>query len=129
MSYSITVVVGKMSHMNLYIKKEGVLRRATVPVFVPKGLLLRSLNEEELQTIFRRAVADDNIVPYDLGVFVIDADKKAIVSAQMAFALEDLENAVNKKLTQGWKYVELEAEAATPQLILETLQQSSFPRQ
>ena len=108
--------------MNLYIKKEGVLKRATVPVFVPKGLLLRSLNEEELQTIFKRAVVDNNIVPYDLGVFVIDADKKAIVSAQMAFALEDLEGAVNKKLVQGWKYVELEPEAATPELISSSLQ-------
>ena len=45
-----------MSHMNLYIKKEGVLKRATVNDFVPKGLLLRNLNGEELRTLFKRAV-------------------------------------------------------------------------
>ncbi len=105
--------------MNLYIKKEGVLKRATVPVFVVKDLLLKGLKEEELQTVFRRAAADENIVPYDLGVFLIDADKKALVSAQLAFALDDLNGA--KEKISGWKYVELESEA-TPETILTSLQ-------
>src|SRR3990167_71904 len=96
-----------MSHMNLYIKKEGVLKRATVNDFVPKGLLLRSLNWEELQVMFKRAVKEDVIEPYDLGLFYIDVDKKAVVSAQSEFKLEELEKAVGKKLTKGWKYVEL----------------------
>ena len=34
--------------MNLYIKKEGVLKRATAPVFMVKELLLKGLNEEAL---------------------------------------------------------------------------------
>lgn len=105
--------------MNLYIRKEGMLKRATVPVFVVKDLLLKGLKEEELQTVFKRAVADENIVPYDLGVFFIDADKKALVSAQLAFALDDLNGA--KEKVSGWKYVELEPEAA-PELILTSLQ-------
>lgn len=107
-----------MSHMNLYIKKEGVLKRATVPVFVVKDMLLHGLKEEELQTIFKRAVSEENVVPYDLGVFLIDADKKALVSAQLAFALEDLNGA--KEKISDWKYVELEAEA-TQETILSTL--------
>lgn len=107
-----------MSHMNLYIKKEGVLKRATVNDFVPKGLLLRKLNEDELQTLFKRAVKEDVIEPYDLGLFYIDIDKKAIVSAQSEFTLQELEKAVGKKLTKGWKYAEMEAQAVTPELIL-----------
>ncbi|MBI2143842.1 hypothetical protein HYU17_01665 [Candidatus Woesearchaeota archaeon] len=105
--------------MNLYIKKDGVLKRATVPVFAVKDLLFKGLKEEELQTIFGRAVEEENVVPYDLGVFFIDSDKKAIVSAQMAFSLDDLSGASQK--ISGWKYVELEAEAA-PELILTSLQ-------
>ncbi len=110
-----------MSHMNLYIKKEGVLKRATVNDFVPKGLLLRSLNENELQTMFKRAVKEDVIEPYDLGLFYIDADKKAIVSAQSEFTLEELEKAVGKKLTKGWRYVEVKPETITSELILSSV--------
>ena len=108
-----------MSHMNLYIKKEGVLKKIKVPVFVVKELLLHGMKEEELQTVFRRAVADENIVPHDLGVFLIDADKRAVVSAQLAFALDDLNGA--KEKISDWKYVELEPEA-TPEIILTSLQ-------
>lgn len=104
--------------MNLYIKKEGVLKRATVPVFVVKELLLKGLKEEELEIVFKRAVADDSIKPYDLGVLFIDSDRKAIVSAQFAFALDDL-NGTKEKIS-GWKYVELEPEA-TRETILSTL--------
>lgn len=111
-----------MSHMNLYIKKEGVLKRATVNDFVPKGLLLRKLNEDELQTLFKRAVKEDIIEPYDLGLFFIDVDKKAIVSAQSEFTLQELEKAVNKKLTRGWKYAELEPKAVASEVISATLQ-------
>lgn len=107
-----------MSHMNLYIKKEGTLKRATVPVFVVKDLLQKGLKEDELQTVFKRAVEDENVVPYDLGVFLIDTDKRAIVSAQLAFALEDINGA--KEKVSGWKYVELEPEA-TQETILSTL--------
>lgn len=106
-----------MSHMNLYIKKDGVLKRATVNDFVPKGLLLRSLNGEELQTIFKRAVKENAIEPYDLGLFYIDADKKSIVSAQSEFKLEELEKAVGKKLTKGWKYDEMQPQIVTQELI------------
>ena len=111
-----------MSHMNLYIKKQGVLKRSTVNDFVPKGLLLRSINAEELQTIFKRAVMEDIIEPYDMGLFYIDVDKKAIVSAQSEFKLEELEKAVGKKLTKGWKYAELQPEAITKEIISKTLQ-------
>src|SRR3989338_147514 len=107
-----------MSHMNLYIKKEGVLKRATVNDFVPKGLLLRSLKEGELLTLFKRAVKEDIIEPYDLGLFYIDVDKRAVVSAQSEFKLEELEKAVGKKLIKGWKYAELQPEAVTKELIL-----------
>ena len=110
-----------MSHMNLYIKKEGVLKRATVNDFVPKGLLLRSLNGEELQTLFKRAVKEDLIEPYDLGLFYIDVDRKSIVSAQSEFTLQELEKAVGKKLTKGWKYAELQSQTATPELILSSV--------
>ncbi len=108
--------------MNLYIKKEGVLKRATVNDFVPKGLLLRSLNEDELQTLFKRAVKEDLIEPYDLGLFYIDVDRKAIVSAQSEFTLQELEKAVGKKLTKGWKYAEVNSEKITPEIISATLQ-------
>lgn len=111
-----------MSHMNLYIKKEGVLKRATVNDFVPKGLLLRGLNEEELHTTFRRAVKEDIVEPYDLGLFYIDVDKKAIVSAQSEFTLRELEKAVGKKLTKGWKYAEMQPQAVTPEIISGSLQ-------
>ncbi len=107
-----------MSHINLYIKKEGILKRATVPAFAVKGLLLRSLNEDELQTAFKRAVKEDVVEPYDLGIFYLDIDKKAVVSAQSDFRLEELEKAVGKKLTKGWKYAEFEPKAITPELIL-----------
>src|SRR3989338_8083866 len=107
-----------MSHMNLYIKKDGVLKKATVNDFVTKGLLLRRLNEEELQTIFKRAVKENVIEPYDLGLFYIDVDKKSIISAQSEFTLQELEKAVGKKLTKGWKYAEIEPKAITPELIL-----------
>ena len=111
-----------MSHMNSYIKKEGVLKRSTVNDFVPKGLLLRSINAEELQTIFKRAVMEDIIEPYDMGLFYIDVDKKAIVSAQSEVKLEELEKAVGKKLTRGWKYAELEPKAVTADSISANLQ-------
>ena len=111
-----------MSHINLYIKKEGVLKRATVNDFVPKGLLLRSLKEEELQTIFKRAVKEDILEPYDLGMFYIDIDLKSIVSAQSEFTLQELEKAVGKKLTKGWKYTELQPQAITEEIISKTLQ-------
>lgn len=110
-----------MSHLNLYIKKDGVLKRATVNDFVPKGLLLRSMKEDELQTLFKRAVKEDLIEPYDLGLFYIDVDKKAIVSAQSEFTLQELEKAVGKKLTKGWKYAEMGPKAATPELILNNI--------
>ena len=110
-----------MSHLNLYIKKEGVLKRATVNDFVPKGLLLRSLNEDELLTLFKRAVKEDVIEPYDLGLFYIDTDKKAIVSAQSEFTLQELEKAVGKKLAKGWKCVEVQPGEVTPELILSNL--------
>lgn len=108
--------------MNLYIKKDGVLKKATVPVFVVKDLLLHGLKEDEINTAFRRAVKESLIEPYDLGLFYIDADAKAAVSAQSEFTLEHLEKAVNKKLTRGWKYVELEAATATPDVISASLQ-------
>ncbi len=111
-----------MSHMNLYIKKDGVLKKATVNDFVPKGLLLRSLNEEELQTIFKRAVNENVIEPYDLGLFYIDVDRKSIISAQSEFTLQQLEKAVGKKLTKGWKYDELEPKTATTEAISASLQ-------
>lgn len=107
-----------MSHMNLYIKKEGVLKKATVPVFVVKDLLLRGIKEEELQAVFKRAATEENVMPYDLGIFLIDTDKKALVSAQLAFALDDLNGA--KEKISGWKYIELEPEA-TQETILSTL--------
>src|SRR3989338_7142712 len=110
-----------MSHINLYIKKEGVLKRATVNDFVPKGLLLRSLNEDELQTLFKRAVKEDLIEPYDLGLFYIDIDKKAIVSAQSEFVIKDLEKAVGKKLTKGWRCVEMLPQTLTPEIISSSL--------
>lgn len=107
-----------MSHLNVYIKREGVLKKATVQSFVAKGLLLRKMNEEELQTLFRRAVREDVVEPYDLGLFYIDTDNKSIVSAQSNFTLQELEKAVGKKLTKGWKYAEMEPEEITPEIIL-----------
>ncbi len=111
-----------MSHMNIYIKKEGVLKRATVNDFVPKGLLLRNLKEEELQTIFKRAVKENVIEPYDMGLLYIDIDRKSIVSAQSDFTIQELEKAVGKKLTKGWKYAELQPQAITEEIISKTLQ-------
>ena len=105
--------------MNLYIRKGGVLKKTTVPVFMVKDLLLKGLKEEELHTVFKRAVAAENVMPYDLGVFLVDADAKAIVSSQLAFALDDLELA--RERIEGWRYVELEPEAA-PEIILQNLQ-------
>ena len=85
-----------MSHINLYIRMGGVLKRATVNDFVLKGLLPRSLKEGELQTISKRAVKEDIIEPYDLGLFYIDIDRKSIVSAQSDFTLQELEKAIGK---------------------------------
>jgi hypothetical protein len=112
------IIDKKMSHINLYIKKEGVLKRATVPIFVAKGLLHRSLNEDELETLFKRAVKEDRIEPYDHGLFYIDTDKKAVVSAQSDFTIKGLEKAVSKKLTTGWRCAEMQPEKATAELIL-----------
>ena len=106
--------------MNLYIRKEGLLKRATVPVFVVKDLLLNGIREEDVQVVFRRAVADGVVRPYDLGLFLIDTDRKSLISAQMAFALDDL-NGAREKIRE-WKYVELEHETATQELILKSLQ-------
>ncbi len=111
-----------MSHINLYIKKEGVLKRATVPIFVAKGLLLRSLNKDELETHFKRAVKEDVIEPYDLGLFYIDTDKKAVVSAQSDFTIKDRQKAVSKKLTKGWRYAEVQPQTLTPEIISSSLQ-------
>ena len=76
---------------------------------------------EELQTIFKRAVMEDIVEPYDVGLFYIDVDKKAIVSAQSEFKLEELEKSVGKKLTKGWKYAELQPETITKEIISKTL--------
>ena len=111
-----------MSHMNLYIRKEGVLKRVTVPVFMVKELLLKGLNEEALQLIFKRAIKDENVTSYDLGVFLVDTDKKAVVSAQLAFAIDDLPTHVKENLEKSWKYIELESETATQDIILQNLQ-------
>ena len=111
-----------MSHINLYIKKEGVLKKATVPILVAKGFVFRSLNKDELETAFKRAVKEDVIEPYDLGLFYIDVDKKAIVSAQSEFVIKDLEKAVGKKLTKGWRCVEMLPQTLTPEIISSSLQ-------
>lgn len=111
-----------MSHVNLYIKKDGTVKRYTAHDFMIKGILLHGMDETEIETFFKRAVKEDLIEPYDSGLFYIDVDKRAIVSAQSDFTLQELEKAVGKKLTKGWKYAELQPEAVTPQLILASLQ-------
>ena len=96
-----------MSHINLYIKKEGVIKRATVPIFMAKDLLFSGLNEEQLIIMFNRAVEDSKIASYDSGIMIIDSDKKTIMSSQNAFTFNDLTKKAKTKINNGWKYEEV----------------------
>ncbi|MBS3132604.1 hypothetical protein J4470_00545 [Candidatus Woesearchaeota archaeon] len=96
-----------MSHINLYIRKEGVIKRATVPVFMAKDLLFSGLNEEQLRIVFNRAVEDSKIASYDSGLLIIDSDKKTVISSQNAFTFNDLTRKAKTKINNGWKYEEI----------------------
>lgn len=106
-----------MSHMNLYIKKEGVLKRATISEVMVKDLLFKGLKNDELERVFKRSVKESLIEPYDSGLFLIDADSKAITSAQTAFELESLGEAVKRRISKGWKYSDVKHDTAPAQLI------------
>jgi len=85
----------------LYIKRRGILYRGEVEADFALQLLEQNFPENLLNEFFKWAKAAEKVCGYTNDVMIIDEEKKEVISNQIVFGLETLEN-----IYEPWEYIE-----------------------
>lgn len=90
-----------INELALYFKKGDSILRAVVSADFAKKFIGENFNEAMLQEFTKRAKPTNDIVGFGKGYILVDYDKKKVISAQIAFGLDSLEN-----IYEPWEYIE-----------------------
>ena len=90
-----------ISELALHLQRGNCTWRAIVSPNFAKKLLEENFNSALMEEFLKSAKKVNGISGFDKGIILVNEDEKKIISAQVAFGLETLEN-----LSESWEYIE-----------------------